>query len=104
MISTFPMGSTAVKVIVHDVPGTWDFGVSFEYGRGKLFNTYTRYYLRRLTDRQTAEPVLWSGWPTGAPDPMDASERRRVYDWIERAPDRTRRWLERTIRAKAMMT
>jgi len=104
MISTFPIGSTAVKVIVHDVPGTWDFGVSFEYGRGKLFNTYTRYYLRRIIDgKQTAAPALWSGWPTGAPDPLDASERRTVYYWIETAPARTRRWLERTIRERALM-
>ena len=104
MITTFPIGSTAVKVIVHDLPGTWEFGVSFEYGRGKLFNTYTRYYLRPYQHSQNPEyspafaSKLWEGWPTGAPDPMDASERRNVYDWIEQAPNRTRRWLERTIR------
>ena len=96
MLSIFPVGSTTVKVISFEPDGTWDFGVAFRYGRGRSFNTYTRYYLRRWGDNRPDD--LWDGWPTNAPDPMDASERRRVYDWIE-LDTRARRWLERKIRA-----
>ena len=98
MIVTLPIGSCAVKVISDQVPGTWELVCQFEYGRGKLCNTYTRYHIRRYVEGDhIASRSLWNGWPTGAPDPMDPSERRRVYDWIEQAT-RSRTWLERKIK------
>ena len=102
MIATFPIGSSAVKIVSDSAKGTWEFGVAFHHGRGRLCNTYTRYYLRRHGDRSTDN--VWTGWPSGAPDPMDASERRNVYDWIEQAPTRQRRWLERRIQQASQTT
>jgi len=94
MIVTLPIGSCAVKVLHASIPGTWEFGVVFRRGRGRLFNAYTRYYLRQYGERCTAN--LWEGNPANGPDPMDPSERRRVYDWIEQ-DTRARAWLERKI-------
>ena len=99
MISTFPIGSQAVKVIHASLPGTWEFGVCFRHGRGRLFNTYTRYYLRRIGGRW--QDNVWEGNPAHAPDPMNPSERRQVYDWIEQ-DTRARKWLERTIARAAI--
>ena len=89
-------GQCTVLAVVMGTPGVWEFGVRFGYGRGRSFNTYTRYYLRQHSNKPQFQKSLWEGWPTGAPDPMNASERRRVVDWIE-LNERPRRWLERKI-------
>lgn len=96
MISIFPIGSLSVKVVLRDPPRTFEFGVRFGRGRGRSFNTFTRYYLCPwgANWRQT----LWEGRPLRAPEPMDPSERRTVYDWIEH-DTRARKWLERKILA-----
>jgi hypothetical protein len=94
IISTFPLGSTAVKIVHSDLAGTWEFGCAFRRGKGKLVNLYTRYYLRRYNE--TCRDNLWEGFPTHAPDPADPSECRRVYDWIEQ-DSRARSWLRRKI-------
>jgi len=95
MIKCLPIGSTAVEVHHSELPEVWEFGCAFRRGKGRLFNTYTRYYLR---PRGTScDQNVWEGWPSGAPDPMDPSEQRRVFDWIEQAPTRQRHWLQRKI-------
>ena len=94
MIVILPIGAQAVKV-VSDY-GQWEFGVEWRRGRGRSFNGYRRYALRRPWHHADAQRACWEGWPSGAPDPANVDEQRTVYQYAD-GNKRFRRWLEAKI-------
>ena len=84
---------TFIRLISLEVEGRYEFGVRYGRGRGRLFNLYTRYYLKDLDTGQH----FWEGNLINAPNMMNPSERRSVYDFVSQTP-RIRKWLGKKIR------
>jgi hypothetical protein len=83
------VSSNFIRILSEE--GEWEFGVEFRTGRGRSFNTYTKYYLIDPSGNE-----IWSGFPKDAPDPMNPSETRSVYDFFKEN-QRIRKWLEKKI-------
>ncbi len=95
MLATFPQGHMAVNVCHWQHKGLWEFGAAFHRGKGSLFNTFTRYYIRPAG--RTWLDNAWEGLPDGeAPRFMDVDDCQSVYDWIEHDTC-ARSWLEGKI-------